>query len=479
MSTLYLFGIGGTGSRVMRSLTMLLAAGVRLGSNVTRVVPVIIDPDKANGDLTRTIELMIQYRATRAGLGLPQPNMASDFFLTELDDMGTDFRLPIANIANKTFGQFIQELNLDTKNRALVQLLFSEKNLATDLEVGFKGNPNIGSVVLNDFTSLQGILQNFQQGDRIFIISSIFGGTGAAGFPLLLKTLRNAQNYKFPNGALLSNAPIGAITVLPYFGLKADEHSEIKMETFISKAKAALTYYENNIDTDALYYITDALQMNYDNVEGASAQQNLAHFVELAAALAVVDFTNEDIPDRVNGNPVNAPYYKEFATAQNHDPMILPSLSPQTQGVMSEALCRFYLFAQTYFYHLNSTLDAVWAKQEGVDASLFGSAVFSHLTTFLQGFYAWLNELAANKRGFAPFQLGNVPDVFQGLNGIEPKKSGFFERLSSKNLKGYTGIDDKMARHSKALHQQFENKADYVVELLYRSVADLLREKFF
>ena len=43
MSKLYVFGIGGTGSRVLRSFTMMLAAGVKIGAN--EIVPIIIDPD--------------------------------------------------------------------------------------------------------------------------------------------------------------------------------------------------------------------------------------------------------------------------------------------------------------------------------------------------------------------------------------------------------------------------------------------------
>ena len=39
MSKLYVFGIGGTGSRVIRSLTMLLAAGVECNDTI---VPIII-----------------------------------------------------------------------------------------------------------------------------------------------------------------------------------------------------------------------------------------------------------------------------------------------------------------------------------------------------------------------------------------------------------------------------------------------------
>ena len=47
MSKLYVFGIGGTGSRVIKSLTMLLASGVRMKSDA--IVPIIIDPDVAAG----------------------------------------------------------------------------------------------------------------------------------------------------------------------------------------------------------------------------------------------------------------------------------------------------------------------------------------------------------------------------------------------------------------------------------------------
>lgn len=52
MAKLYVFAIGGTGARVLRSLTMLLAAGVKI--NTDEIVPIIIDPDKGNGNMTDT-----------------------------------------------------------------------------------------------------------------------------------------------------------------------------------------------------------------------------------------------------------------------------------------------------------------------------------------------------------------------------------------------------------------------------------------
>ena len=70
MSKLYIFGIGGTGSRVLRSLTMMTAAGVKIGAD--EIIPIIIDPDAANADLTRAVTLMNNYRNVRKYLNFPK-----------------------------------------------------------------------------------------------------------------------------------------------------------------------------------------------------------------------------------------------------------------------------------------------------------------------------------------------------------------------------------------------------------------------
>lgn len=57
----YIFAIGGTGARVMRSFTMLMAAGINNLDNTEPIYPIIIDYDKDNGDKLRTIESMKHY----------------------------------------------------------------------------------------------------------------------------------------------------------------------------------------------------------------------------------------------------------------------------------------------------------------------------------------------------------------------------------------------------------------------------------
>ena len=216
---------------------MILATGVKFGAD--EIVPIIIDPDAANADLTRTVSLLNNYSEIRENLQFNTDNK-NRFFRTEIERILPNYTLRINDTDDKSFQQYIEYASMSKSNKALTNMFFSDKNLASSMEVGFNGNPNIGSVVLNQIAHSDDFLDfaySFSDGDRIFIISSIFGGTGASGFPLLLKTLREGNN--FPNYDLITRATIGAVTILPYYKMKLDDESEIDSSTFISKTKSA------------------------------------------------------------------------------------------------------------------------------------------------------------------------------------------------------------------------------------------------
>ena len=82
MNNMFIFAIGGTGARVVKSLTHLLASGMKI-NNVEAVIPIIIDPDIANGDLTRTVEILNLYREIRRK-GLNEKN---SFFKTKISSL--------------------------------------------------------------------------------------------------------------------------------------------------------------------------------------------------------------------------------------------------------------------------------------------------------------------------------------------------------------------------------------------------------
>jgi len=202
MPTLYVFAIGGSGSKVVESLTMLLAAGMKVGS-YNEVIPVLIDPDLLNGNLNRTNDLLKNYEETGK-----QSNYEGNFFGTKIkpliEDSSEKYKYALEGL-NSTFGEFIAYTSLDNnlgltnnkKIKKLASLLFSEKNdylLNLDMNVGFKGYPNIGSVAFNKFAKSPAFREVFQSkvnsGDAVIFIGSIFGGTGAAGLPALLANIR-------------------------------------------------------------------------------------------------------------------------------------------------------------------------------------------------------------------------------------------------------------------------------------------------
>jgi hypothetical protein len=360
-------------------------------------------------------------------------------------------------------------------------LLFSEDNLEANINVGFKGNPNIGSVVLNQFSQSDYFRQfenSFQDGDRIFIISSIFGGTGAAGFPLIVKNLRELA-APFPNWALIKNAPTGAITVLPYFGVTADKNSKIDKSTFISKTKAALTYYRKNISgnksLNALYYIGDNITKDYDNKEGSTGQKNDAHFVELAAALSILDFiqlSKQHLSNDVDENRrvvARNPLYKEFGIVSDDRNITFLSLAHSTQSKLKKSLSQYFLFVKYLSEHIRPEgLTKAWAK-DVFDERFLGEPFYSsYLKNVNSHFKEWIDELAINDRSFSPFNLdAGKNNLFRCINQVNPRTKLF----SADNYDFYDAKLNGVINSDTKKEQKF-------VSLFYGATKQIVEQKF-
>ncbi len=488
MSKLYVFAIGGTGARVIKSLTMLLASGV--DTNGFSVVPIIIDPDAASADLTRTVGLLKNYQAIRTHIPIGS-NTDNKFFKTEIPELTNSFRMGLQNTTNTKFEDYIEHSLMTDQNgdlnanNALASMLFSEKNLKGSMDVGFKGNPNVGSVVLNQFisnTDFNRFIDNFDANDRIFIVSSIFGGTGASGFPLLLKNLRNIDpNNK--NSQLIKDSTIGALTVLPYFEIATDAASDINSATFMSKTKAALSYYEKNVSgnqsINALYYLGDTdSNKQYENHEGGVNQKNDAHLIEFVGALSILDFAYLDgaATQTVNGKATN-PIYKEYGLATNSSNVNLTDLGVRTQKQLKRNLMQLHFFFKYILEQLNDSKDQQWTKSGAkgskiIDDAFFSSNFFSSdLANFIKGYNQWLKEMSGNIRGFTPFELNAVTsDIFESVKGINPK-GGLFSR------KGYSYFDTTLNKMADDMSKDVSAEA-YFVELFYKATKHITENKF-
>lgn len=469
MSKLYVFGIGGTGARVLRSLTMLLASGV--DCKFDTIVPIIIDPDISGANITDAVNFLEAYTDVIRELD-QNGQRANKFFKTKIEKVAKqgNFTIQLLDTQDKTFEKYIQFNQLSEANRALVSMLFSKQNLESDMQEGFKGNPNIGSVVLNQFSTSQAykdFANSFEEGDRIFIISSIFGGTGASGFPLLLKTFREdttSQNFKLINGSM-----IGAITVLPYFQVKQDDKSEIDSSTFYSKTKSALSYYEKNISgnnsIDALYYVGDSRTATYDNHEGGPEQRNDAHLIEFISAMSILHFASLPDIDPTQNRQTQA---YEFGVNNPNDAnqLTLENLGKETYNAVANPLLQFLLFckyAEKSIDHDEEQNHQPWAIDNDLDKDFFSGNFYKDVKNIQNGFINWLRELDSNSRSFKPFN--EEENDLSKL--IINKKDRRLKRLT------YEKMDKTLNKQGVVLSDSLGQK---FLELFYKATSDIVNK---
>ncbi len=430
---LYIFGIGGTGSRVIKSLAMLLAAGVKLENGFDTVVPIIIDPDTENGDLNRTKDILRLYQEVRNQIKNPD-----DFFKQELKTVNElaepknktispdYFQFKLNDVDSTTFGQYIgfdslcEEYRNSKDDKSFVKLLYSISNLNSDLSIGFKGNPNMGSIVLNQFTNSEDFKrfgQTFGPEDAIFIINSIFGGTGAAGFPLLLKNLRGNPNLL--NFATIKDAPIGGLTYLPYFTL--DKKGEINAESFEEKAKIAIDYYNRTIinqrKINVLHFIGNRGNTNAEEYAvGGAEQKNKAHFLEVAGALSIIEFCKNIGNYTCNNAQTTRPTeIKEFGIERANENISFDDLNIDNKEQLYKPLTKFRLFTQ----YLNEGLLKAknvsrWTKsnffilqkqkKSPCNPAYFDTSEYKNqVVAYNKHFKDWIDELSKSKPAFSPF----------------------------------------------------------------------------
>jgi hypothetical protein len=274
----------------------------------------------------------------------------------------------------------------------------------------------------------------FVPGDRVFLIGSIFGGTGAAGMPWLLKALRSHTSQAGAAGAI-RNAAIGALMVLPYFKLQEEATSRIDSNAFITKTKAALSYYSRHVrDFNAVYYISDSALTSYANHESGAQQSNDAHVVELLGALAILHFARESDDDCLPP----AEKYHEYAIDVDAPSLDFSNIGRDSAKLFARELTQLQMLALLDSGHFRKATQKAWAADNGFDEGFFNSADYRDgVSKFLTAHYsAWIRQLASNHRGFAPFRpvtsLGDMTKMRADQNA--KKKSFWKPRLSGESF---------------------------------------------
>lgn len=405
MSRLFIFGIGGTGSRVIRAFQMLQAANVGDFPVDTEIFPIIIDYDVNNGDKKRTMEALELYDKINKGIYnrtvYDEKHPDNGFFSTRilqmkdaLKDGKSTYNLQYApDSGSKRYSDSIAFDAMVGKikpTQNLLNMLYNTDveqefaELYIDTTVGFRGNPNIGSVMLDQLESTNEFKEFIRlcnsDTDRVVIVGSLFGGTGSSGIPVLVNAIRGNQR------AQVNSVRISTILVCPYFKISAPKKGEesegvIDDKIFESKTKAALHYYKQSLNNkiDAIYYMGDSCKSDVDHNIGKEKQKNPANIIELVSALAICHFQKTPFTQMKRGD--------EWKYGLN-DNAPVPANAANADGSRSATELDFSMFATENYPDIRKLVAYVLANRIVKEYILKNNKESQHHTYFeLPGFH--------------------------------------------------------------------------------------------
>ncbi len=298
--------IGGSGARTAEALIYLCAAG----RGPDELTLIFVDADTSNGSLKKAVELARLYQRLQPATPDPCP-----LFRTRINLMNPPTWTPFqGGQGQPKLGAYFDYSGLlaDESSRGIGQLmdaLYTEDHRNAALDDGFLGKPSIGAAVLghairrgeqpwSDLLNAMNTHAGSGQQVSLFAMGSIFGGTGAAGLPTIPKLLLDSVNHG------KSNMCLGAALLLPYFSFPVPsdltERGRVfaSPDTFLLNSKEALRHYHSlgSVFNRLYLFGTTKLAPQEKFRKGGEQQDNLPHFVELAAASGAVDFFQKAKP---------------------------------------------------------------------------------------------------------------------------------------------------------------------------------------
>ena len=392
----YLLALGGTGAKILESFVHVSAAGVL--DQQTRIV--LLDQDGDNGNGARTKTLIALYEKlnealttqSRGGGGVRYP------FLTKLTPAATLPLIPEPD--NKP--SLLDICRRDPKFSGagsiephILDCLFSKDEQAKTLEYGFGGLPSLGSLVFagQEYTDdwdgdpshpqantgsgapdprqstaplardLQSLIDQIAQDAdggsrvRVFLVGSIYGGTGASAFPTVARLISRRLRG-------LPNVALGGVLCLPYFTFakqpeEQKEHDPLvaSSDRFVHQSIDTLPYYQRLLEQErgtfaALYLVGSKplFPLNYFN-SGGGGQANPPLLCELYAALFAQHFFSQQPERELTQHETKIHFVGSGCNAQGYPTVVEWSQLPAVGNALRSTLGSLVRFCAAYHFH--------------------------------------------------------------------------------------------------------------------------------
>jgi len=450
MSTTYIIAIGGTGSKLAEAIIHAAAMGIYVnGANAEDLNILFVDPDRGNGNLSAAEKVLKTYQACAK---IVEYDNKIPWMRTKVEQFQGGLWSPFSKL-NIRLRDIFKYDNYSENNpvRHLFDVLYTKEERDVDLKEGFRGRPSVGAAVMaqlrrNDSNQDSWeTLTNQISGDlhggkspKVFLCGSIFGGTGASGFPtigkLIAEDLKNKKDVK-----------IGGLLMLPYFQFPAQKSEQqifSRSEEFLLKTETALRYYSiKNLKISPIYLLGSPNSTSIDNFStGGGNQRNPQHYLELYGALALRDFifteaspqqqvvlisrkdsnsvTWDDIPNRaeVRNKLINA---TQFAFAW------LSTIVPDIQ----------------YIRKTNKHRDVIWYSKFFNLQEINNPHEQDHLNAVTGWCQEYLNWIGALHRSHNGVELINIYPFIQNNGELKPELDRFQFSNLPKNLNDSLGIN--------------------------------------
>ena len=303
----------------------------------------------------------------------------------------------------------------------------------------------------------------FGPNDRIFLVNSIFGGTGTSGFYQLVK------NFRISDNAYIKKAKIGACTVLPYFNVEEDTESAVDPRNFNSKTKAALSFYSTELNKviDHIYYVGDKPgNYVYENHDGGLYQKNPSHVVELIAGLSFINFANFNTDNFVDGQTS----YFEYGIKNDSLNLDFTDFHEDTRNLKFESLTQFTFFSKLVRDHISETFSKTFSKNLNLQQDFSHDSFYIDLKKFVSCFFDWLDEMSNNSRSFSPFNLSK-DDAFNAM--IKQKAVKGLDKSLFKDF-----FTSKLSEYQKEIKKEnIKSNYEQFMRIFYKACEVALKEK--
>lgn len=332
----FVIGIGGTGMRCLEAFTHMCAMGMFDSKEINILT---LDTDFTNGNKQRTETLISTYNDIKGHSSSVNGNVNNNsFFSAKLNmfQFVTDY-----NSSNKKRFSDITNLKSETSelsdNKLLADLFLGEDVQEFDLSHGYRAQTHMGSYLMyhaflevakklkkgvdvlpteREFETFLTKLYDAKSDAKVFVLGSVFGGTGASSIPVIPKALNDALRiYGGGKMALDPGAKFGATLLTEYFKFTkpADSQKSTRDNAVIAdssfftlNSQAALQFYQDDPTVQdtykKMYHIgwpIDPLDFSKGKsdsktITGGEAQKNSCHVTEFLCACAAWDFFNSD-----------------------------------------------------------------------------------------------------------------------------------------------------------------------------------------